>query len=398
MGDTADASPQTTSTMAWRTFCDRLARLGEAIAGDGFPAAPDDRAEGIRHLANQVACWLTYGLGHADPSRPAFFRSSDPVYAWGGPNVDQVARRAAIDGAGAYRVSGRMGACEEWVLQVKAGAAQTGGADVVAEVYASQLGLGPGDDFALVLGGDPVAAGDGPWYPLTPDATFVHVRDYYFDWQPSEPATFVIDRLDETDPARPRPTADSVASLLEDAAAQIEHSLVFWRDYQVRLRDAGERNVFSLPGHAGRGVQDIVYAHAFVALGDDEALVVEVDAAAADLWGIGLYNRCWYEPIDHVGRQASLNHRQVHTEPDGRVHLVLAGEDPGVANWLDTEGRDEVLATLRWMRPPATPEVSARVVPLAEVAAAVPGPRVTPAERRRAVRSRVAHAGWRYRT
>ena len=83
---------------AWRSFCERIAAVGDRILGDDFPADPRDRAEGVRHLANQVACWLTYAVGHTDPAHPAFFRSSDPVYQWGGPNVDQVARRAAICG------------------------------------------------------------------------------------------------------------------------------------------------------------------------------------------------------------------------------------------------------------------------------------------------------------
>ena len=106
---------------------------------------PEAAAEGLHHLANQVACWLTYGIGSSDPMRPVFFRSSDPVYEWGGPNADQVARRAAISGDAVYRITGTMGGCEEFVLQIKRGAAQSGGAGVATEVSASALGLGPGD-------------------------------------------------------------------------------------------------------------------------------------------------------------------------------------------------------------------------------------------------------------
>ncbi len=97
------------SGAAWRAFCERLAALGDRILGDDFPRDARDRAEGMRHLATQIACWLTYATGYSDADYPAFFRSADPTYAWGGPNVDQVARRATVDGAGTYRVSGRMG-------------------------------------------------------------------------------------------------------------------------------------------------------------------------------------------------------------------------------------------------------------------------------------------------
>ena len=136
------------------------------------------------------------------------------MFLWGGPNVDQVARRARIAGDGTYRISGRMGACEEFVLQVKLGATQSGGADVGTEISASQLGVGPGDEFELFLSAEPRP---GHWFALDPDASFVHVRDYYFDWQPREPATFVIERLDTQGLPAERTSADRVTTMLDDA-------------------------------------------------------------------------------------------------------------------------------------------------------------------------------------
>lgn len=380
----------TDPVVAWRDFCARMSAAGEQLLGEEWPADPAARAEGIHHLANQVACWLTHGMVAGDPEHPAWFRSSDPVFRWGGPNVDQVARRARIDGRGVYRVSGRMGSCEEFVLQIKTGAVQTGGADIVTEIYASQLGLGPGDPIDIVLGGDSPGA-----HPLDPAATFLHVRDYYYDWHATEPATFVLERLDPTEPPAP-PGPGAVAGFLDDTAGQIEHSMVFWRDYQIRMRADGELNVFSPPAYMGRGVQDIVYAHAFVRLPSGHALVVELDPAAADVWGAGMYNRVWYEPLDFAHRLGSLNHRQAVADADGVVRLVLCGPDPGCANWLDTQGRDEVLATIRWSRPPEIPSVTATVVALDELPPTIA--RVTPSERTAQVEARAAHVAWRFRT
>ena len=396
-GWAAVADHPVVSGEAWRRFCDRLAAVGDRILEDDFPSSPLDRAEGVRHLASQVACWLTYALGSGDPERPFFFRSSDPVFLWGGPNVDQVARRARVSGDGVYRVSGEMGSCEEFVLQVKSGNVQSGGADVDCEVSASDLGIGPGDAFQIVLGGD---RRDGHWVELGPGATFVHIRDYYFDWRPLQPATFVIERLDAKGPPPPL-SPDHVAELLDDAAAQVEHSIVFWNDYQRRMRAAHPLNTFSPPAGAARGVQDIVYSHAFVALAPEDAMVVELDGRDAAWWGVQLYNRSWYEPLDFAHRAASRNQRQVSPGADGPVTVVLAGRDPGVANWLDTEGRDEVLATVRWWRPSGQPLLRSSVVPIAALpGAALPGAldRVAPGERVAELAARATHVGWRYRT
>jgi hypothetical protein len=385
------------SGAAWRELCDRLAALGEEILGDGWPADPQGRADGYRHLATQAACWLTYATGYSDPAHPAFFRSADPTYAWGGPNVDQVARRATVDGAGEYRVSGRMGACEEFVLQLKGGATQSGGAEIANEITASALGLRPGDTFEIRIGGDEQP---GPWLPLAPGPGFVHVRDYYFDWLPAEPATFVIERLDTQGTSAPSLTAERAAEMLEIAAKEFEHSTVYFRDLQARMRAAGTTNTFSVPDVSGRGVQDIIYSHGFVHLDDDEALILELDPAAANLWGVSSYSPTWYEPLDYATRVTSRNHRQVVADDDGLVRVVLAGVDTGTANWLDTAGRNDVLTTVRWFRPPATPPVSSTVVPLAELDDHLPPahPRCDAEGRADELRARSAHVAWRYRT
>jgi hypothetical protein len=147
-------------------------------------------------------------------------------------------------------------------------------------------------------------------------------------------------------------------------------------------------------------VQDIIYSHGFVSLGDDEAMVVELDPRAAALWGIGCYSRAWYEPLDYATRVTSRNHRQVTPDADGVVRVVIAGRDPGSANWLDTQGRAEVLTTARWFRPPEPPTIHAEIVPLAKLADHLPDghPMVDADARAAEIRGRSAHVAWRYRT
>ena len=75
-------------------------------------------------------------------------------------------------------------------------------------------------------------------------------------------------------------------------------------------------------------------------------------------------------------------------DADGRYTFVIAHEDPGVHNWLDTGGLHEVFALHRWQGLPrdlaVPPTITSRVVPLRELEHALPrGVRtVTAAERR----------------
>jgi hypothetical protein len=147
-------------------------------------------------------------------------------------------------------------------------------------------------------------------------------------------------------------------------------------------------------------VQDIIYSHGFVALADGEAMIVELDPAAAALWGISSYTPTWYEPLDYATRVTSRNHRQVVTDSDGLVRVVLAAVDTGTANWLDTAGRPDLLTTARWFRPPESPTIRSEIVPLADLDAHLPDdhPRVDAMQRADELRSRAAHVSWRYRT
>ena len=112
----------------------------------------------------------------------------------------------------------------------------------------------------------------------------------------------------------------------------------------------------------------------------------------------------WFESLDFANRPTSLNHGQGHLDADGRFRAVLAPRDPGVPNWLDSEGRAAGMCTFRWVAPTGTtvgtPSIASEVVALAEVASRLPEgtPRVTPEQRRAEIAARQAHLAWRYRT
>jgi hypothetical protein len=79
---------------------------------------------------------------------------------------------------------------------------------------------------------------------------------------------------------------------------------------------------------------------------------------------------------------------------------VIAPSDPGVANWLDTEARTEVMCTMRWWRARGTPLVRSETVPAASIHEQLPAgtPVFDAAERRAQTRARSTHVAHRYRT
>jgi hypothetical protein len=382
---------------AWRELCDRLARVGDRILGSEFPGSPRARAEGYRHLANQVVGWLGWAIGYADAEFPAFFRQNDLVVRWGGPNVDQVTRRARVRADRTYRIHGNMGACEDFILTMKDGDMHMDHYGVLHETLASELGIGPGDDFTITLSAAEVP---GPWVRLHPEATMVNLREYYFDWQPAAPALVTIECV-ETLGTAPQPlTPARVDAMLDEAATTIERSIVYWNDYVRTAKAEVGPNTMGAPRHNAGGSSRISYSFGFFELGPDDALVIDATAGRARFWDIQLYTMGWFEPFDYANRTTSLNHEQSRLSSDDHFRAVLAHRDPSVPNWLDTEGRSEGMVTHRWIDAVEPPGIHALVVPFDDLAVHLPAdtPRVDPDERRDEIRRRQAHVAWRYRT
>src|SRR3546814_889972 len=95
-----------------------------------------------------------------------------------------------------------------------------------------------------------------------------------------------------------------------------------------------------------------------------------------------------------VLRISSLNKTQAKPNPDGSYTYVIALQDPGVANWIDTAGLHEGWFQIRWQNVPAGGDPTAepvRLVKLNELMAALPPgvPMADLAYRQEQIRSRV---------
>jgi hypothetical protein len=383
---------ESTESAAWSELLRGLDSLGRHITSDDFPGPPIDPDEGFRHVAQQTLCWLAWAVGHGDATRPVFQRQNDLVTMWGGPNADNVYRHARVDAGCTYRIRGFMRSCDEFALAIREGFRHTDTPATLTELTASDLGIGRGDEFELLLGGE----GSEPnRIPLPDGAIMCSIREYYFDWQPEEPATFVIEYLGG-DPVRPRP---DFAGATHEALDLTERSIVFWNRYMLDARAKQRDNTFGDKVDVPRGLQLSQFGFCFYDLDPGEALYVHADVPDARYWSLQLYTMAWFEPYD-IARVTSLNQTQMDVGDDNRFHLVVAHADPGVPNWLDTEGRPEGLLNFRYFWGATLPTLETEVIALEKVRDALPsGTPVVDAEERAAqLRSRRDHLAWRFRT
>lgn len=380
---------------AWARWTAGLAGLSERLTGDDFPIDERGRAEGLRHLARQAAFALRGELDHADPRHPRLHRYELPWSQWGAPNPDNVYERCAIDPAATYVLRGQVGGVHEALFSLVQGDMHLDADEVFAELALTDLTVGDDGTFELVIGpGDPA----GNHLPSSPGVRLLLIRQYLYDWAHDPIATFTIERNDTAGTPTPAPTPDGVAAALDRATRWVEHSIEYWAAYVAASRDLLEHNTFTAPNTPAGGAPSIAYGGGCWELGDDEALVIEHDQPEAHYWNWSMHHLHWFDSGAWDERLMSCNGHQAHVDADRKVRLVVAHTDPGVPNWLDTEGRPIGLAVYRYVGARSKPQPTATVVGLDALRAALPAthPVVDPPARRRqlAARSLAAQRRW----
>lgn len=382
------------SAAAWTALCDRLVALAERLGGDRFPQDDRGRAEAHRHLARQLVIALQGELEHADPRHPTFHRYEEPWTQWGGPNPDNVYLRAAVDPAATYRVSGDVAGVRAAIFSLCDGDMHLGKYGVFSERTLDTLAL-DGDRVDIVISPDEHA---GNWMPMHPEARLLLVRQYQCDWERDRIATLRIERADTAGVPPPPPTTTAVDAALRRAADWVEASIGYWCEYVERARAALVPNTFGPPATPRGGAPNIAYGSGWWKLEPGQALLVASEWPDADYWGWTVHHRYFLDSGDFARRQTSLNLAQAHRDADGRVRFVVAPDDPGAPNWIDTEGRAEGLLVYRYVGARTRPVPEGEVVPATAVRDRLPPdhPVVTPEQRRIALARRAAAVLARY--
>lgn len=312
-------------------------------------------AEGYRFLTHLLAAGCEHHL-EGDPERPLFTRIVSPTRKVLGDNPDALYYWTRIDGRRAYRIRGAIDGAAYTSFTVH-GIDPGGGSmeRVVSDVNDRQLQIAADGTYEVIVSPE---RREGNWIASAPDATSIVTR-HYFERPASvaaDPAAAVRLRIDPLDaPALPPPWTDATM------AARLEAVARYVRANTLGMPAPGEAppypfvsrvpNVLPKPasfrasGVATVGAVDIHYAMAPYLLQDGQALVMEGRLPRCGFANVMLWNM-HMQTLEYRHRRTSLNRSQMHFAPDGTFRVVIAHRDPGVPNWLDTEGH--VLGTIFW--------------------------------------------------
>lgn len=346
-------------------LCDRIHEAADLLADLPLVDGPTDRAEAYHYLLTMLAYAVDAGVLHADALQPMFSAPQrNHLLDWGAASPDGVYRKASLRDDRAYRISGRLGNAEYLTLDLRTGGAPF--ALVRDDIEADDDGA-----FEVFLGGDPRPRN---WWAMPPGTEGVLTREFFGDWGAAERSHLRIDCLDGELAPRPEHNArrlqvelDAIGDWVLDGAVR------FWAERSQEALTA-RPNAFA-PELARTETKLPVHTYAVWDLAPDEALLVEVPDPDARFWALQLASSLW-STLDYANRLTTFNLVQAEPDADGTCRFVLAHEDPGVHNWLDTTGLRCGVLILRFC------SATAAQIPRTEVVASADIGRLLPDARR----------------
>ncbi|WP_419914750.1 DUF1214 domain-containing protein [Candidatus Poriferisodalis sp.] len=369
-----DPLPETESRRALAELLETLRDADERwVSPEWNLYTADDAVEAHRALMHYLQ-WGLAGLFERDPSAPRFRRLVTPSRKLLGDNPDTIYFEAPVSAGHVYRVTGETEGAIYLSISIESSVGW-GSMDnqVLSVLNDTTLDVDADGRFEIIVGGE---SRQGNWLELPPQEGAIITRHYFEDTthaatNPARIPEMDIEVIDGAPP--PRPSDDSVSAGIRRIAAMIRELTVD----RVPMAQGEPRSWVSLvpnefpppglPGDLGLSAIDAAYALAPFVVGPDEALVIRGRWPECRYANISLWNR-HLQSLDYANRSISLNRAQMVADDDGRFTAVIAHADPGVPNWLDTEGRPFGIAFWRFMLPDGDIETPrAELVPLADL-------------------------------
>ena len=377
----------------WAEYVDQLKPAVE-LAG---------KVRGLEGAALKAALFRQFAMNlaqgyflyfQATPEHPEFAPFQNSVFL-AQPNPDAVYYYTPVSGAGVYRITGERG--DAPVAGLAVGNKMIGMREVPGRGFGNfdidELEIGADGRFEVIFSADRPAAHAGNWLPLHPEADFILVRQFSYDWGAEVDMRLAIERLDVA-PLKPAMTPEETDAKLSALFGGYVRNLTNVCLTAIEApRAAGCVNKFRLNTFQDLGnTRDWpqAYYEGVFELGPGEALILETELPAErKYWNVQVIDPLWNQ-VELVYRQTSLNGGTARIDSDGRFRAVLAHEDPGVHNWLDTGGNEVGELIGRWYRCSDHPIPTLTKVRLADLRDHLPGdtPAITPAEREAALHQR----------
>jgi uncharacterized protein (DUF779 family) len=250
-------------------------------------------------------------------------------------------------------------------------------------IQGSQIKTRSDGSFELFIGGEPRADN---WLPTTPGSRKLFIREAFDAWAET-PTSLTIERIGMDGP-RPLPMPEQMVAAMDWAGDFLTGAMRDWPEHSWAhsggVCDPALPNQFP-PDKTANSADDAkrgrMAAHMVWQLESDEALIAEMDMHDG-FWIFGM-GGVFGGSMDFLYRPVSYTPARTAVDADNVVRLVIAHDDPGIANWLDTQGFSNGNLTYRNLMSQNPATFRTRLVKRAQLLEALPAgtAMVTPEQR-----------------
>lgn len=340
------------SLKAWEDYCDGLKTAGAALLYPGAPKDPQQLAEGIRYLSRLTRAGLEAFVEYGDPRFPEFRRTVHETIKMGADNPDNYYLNAQISGEYEYTISGRRNSIHYFGLFTQNGSyGTTGGLSPCSKLEDGALVTDEDGRFEVTLSRNKKGQN---WLKIDPESSLLMVRQTYRDRDNEIAVDLKITAVGvEGTPGSISP--QQIDQGLNSAGLLVAGApMLFSKWAKGFQKHSNELPLFDPEvSNAAGGDANIIYYHSHWKLAEDEVLVIKAVPPKCDTWNFQL-NNYWMESLDYRYHRVCINDFSAKAEKDGSVTVVVAHQDPGHPNWIQTAGHNEGTMCWRWYRPEGT--------------------------------------------
>ena len=342
--DRAEDYRQSASHQAFLELEELISSTREMVLADA--RTQQEANEGMRWMLRALAM-STEVAADTNPRLPHFQRMDTLARKVGGDNPDAEYEFAQIDGRFDYQINGNLGNIRYLGFTINAGQGMTPRRQA-GYISDQMLDVDENGNFTILLAQEKPDE-PGNWVQIPVDASGILVREYIADREVETLPTLQIKVMGDAPAFTPPSDQELAASIIGTTYAFLRLTTLH-RSVLPRLLDEQNYFIRATSEELGGAISgaDNLYMIGSYQIGDDEALIVEVQPPDTRYWNLTLENR-WHEIGDYLHRATSRTLEEVEYNEDGSVQFVISHEDPGHPNWLDTSGHAFGFMTFRWV-------------------------------------------------
>jgi len=370
------------ASRAWLALAGKMVEWDAKFSSPPFAGiTSNERAEARLIMADALQLALDFWTS-ADTLNPSFTRFVGTDRKLLGDNPDAVYFFAPIRPDGHYVIRGNTAGAIYTSFTVER-AQRDGGRPfaLAATLNDTEFDVAADGSYEIHVGGP---KRDRNWLALTPDSRTITTRHYY-EWERSAAADQNLHiPLTISPVARPAApslvTDEEMAARLETVATYFEAVLGMSGPIDMPNANAAvarfkslvpnqftDPNIVADNRAMGYAAADNRYLQTQYQLAPDEALEMRGRWPECRFANVMLFTR-YFATYDYVNRPVWQNRRRTRLEKDGSFRMIVAHEDPGLPNWMDTQGRPRGTVFWRFQLAPGRIEpITTRVVKLKDL-------------------------------